>query len=251
MHAIASTILAFFLSPINWLILLLVTYFVVNNAKVKLYTKWSALIIFLIFSNSWLLNSYAHWWDAEPVTLTNEKPYSCAILLGGFGSPDPNENGYFNSSSDRFIQTAKCYHQGKINHILISGGNGKTKVKSFNEGEWAKGELIAMGVPDSVIYHEDKSNNTKSNVENTKKLLQSKKLIPPYLLITSAYHIPRSELLFKSGGVDVIGFPSNYIAGKDQFAWGSFIPRTDILITWSYYLKETAGYCLYYIKEKW
>jgi vancomycin permeability regulator SanA len=51
--------------------------------------------------------------------------------LGGFASPDENNQGYFNQSSDRFIQTLKLYQTHTIQHILISGGNGKKKAKHF------------------------------------------------------------------------------------------------------------------------
>src|SRR2546428_576834 len=132
MHQVASAILSFFLSPFNWIILLMIGQFFVKSARTKKTFRFSALIVFIIFSNGWLLNSYAKHWQPWPKDISKESPFSCAILLGGFGSPDMEGCGYFNSTSDRFIQAVKLYETGKIQHILISGGNGRTTKKEFN-----------------------------------------------------------------------------------------------------------------------
>ena len=249
MHQIASTIVSFFLSPVDWIsILLLVSFFIKKNISKK-YCRVSALFIFLIFSNGWLLNWYAIKWQPQPRDISADKPYSCAILLGGFASPDANDEGYFNSSSDRFIQAVKVYKMGKAQHIIVCGGNGKIKKKAFNEAAWTKGELNTFGIPDSAILFEDRSANTADNAVNAKRMLDSIGLRPPYLLITSAYHMPRASLIFKKAGVDVIAFPGNYIAGKDGYTLDGIIPSVNVLLTWDFYLKETAGYFIYSIKK--
>ncbi len=248
MHLIASTILSFFLTPVNWIFLMIIAMFVFKDQKRKKYCRNTALGIFFLFSNSWILNSYAKFWQPAKRDVSADAPYSCAVLLGGFGSPDENDIGYFNSSADRFIQAVRLYKLGKIRHILINGGNGKILNKEFNEGEWTKGELKIMGVPDSVILFEDRSANTADNAKNAKIMLDSAQLKPPYLLITSAHHIPRASLLLKKAGVEVVGFPCNYIAGNEKFSWWGIIPNANVLLTWNHYLKETFSYCVYKIK---
>lgn len=205
--------------------------------------------IFLLFSNAWLLNSYARYWQPAPHDLASDTAYSCGILLGGFGSPDGfDHSGYFNSSADRFIQAVKLYKLGKIRHILISGGNGKRNVQDFNEGEWTKGELKAMGIPADVILFEDLSTNTGDNASNTKKLLEAAKLQPPYLLITSAYHMPRASLIYAQAGMTTIAYPCNYESGKSKFSASDLIPDAGVLLGWSRFLKETVSYWLYRLK---
>ncbi len=204
-----------------------------------------ALCIFLIFSNAWLLNLYAKKWQPAPIVLGSGSLYSCGIVLGGFASTDDNENGYFNATADRYIQVLKLYKLGNITHILISGGNGKRNKKNFREGAWVRNELISMGVADSAIFVEDKSNNTFDNAVNAKQILDSVKLKSPYLLITSAHHMPRASLLFEKAGIPVIKYPCNYIAGRGSFNVPSFIPQLSALTGWDMYLKETAGYFWY------
>lgn len=191
------------------------------------------------------MNEYAKHWQPVSRYVSDVPVYSCGIVPGGFGSTDPEENGYFNISSDRFIQATKLFKAGKISHILINGGNGKRQRANFREGVWAKKEFVAMGIPDSVIYVEDRSNNTLDNARHAKYILDSLALKPPYLLITSAYHIPRASVVFKNAGLLTEPFPCNYMNGRSINDLGSFIPHLSVLYDWELYLKESAGYSYY------
>lgn len=250
MHELASGLLTFLLSPFNWILILIIITFIVRSARIKKICRLSALIVFILFSNQWLLDAYARLWNPEPENLISGKAYSCGIVLGGFGSPDKNGNGYFNTGSDRFIQVVKLYKLGEIQHILISGGNGKDVDKNFKEGEWAKEQMEIMGVPDNVIYYEDLSGNTADNAANARRILDSTSLLPPYILVTSAYHIPRAAQIFKNAGISVIEYPCNYMDDREKFTFSGIIPKPENLFAWSIYLRETAGYFFYYFKGK-
>lgn len=247
MHQFASAVLSWVLSPFNWLIVLLLLAWMVKKRSLRRIALILAACIFIIFGNQWLFNWYVKRWQPEPVAINPALQYSCGIVAGGFASPDEHANGYFNSSADRFIQAVKLYKAGEIKHLLISGGNGKTNEKSFQEAAWVKGELLAFGVPDSVIFIEDKSNNTKENAINSKMILDSLHLRPPYLLITSAFHMPRAALMFRKAGVAVDPFPCNYTAGRGKSTTSDLIPWPSNLLNWDLYLKEAVG--VFYIRR--
>ena len=249
MHLVASTLLAFILSPVDWIIILILLSIYTRSATTKKRSRISALIIFLVFSNTWLISGYAKFWQPKPRDISKDSSYSCGILLGGFASPDENDNGYFNSTADRFIQAVKLYKLGKIRYILINGGNGKLTNEDFNEGKWTKGELITMGIPDSVILFEDRSSNTAENAINAKKILDAAGLPPPYLLITSAQHMPRAGLLFKNAGLSTVAFPCSYTLGRENNRFWGIIPKFNVLFSWESYLKETASYFIYKIMK--
>lgn len=251
MHQIASWILSFMLSPANWIIGLIILQYFIKNAGLQKKCRLLAAGIFLLFSNAWLLNSYARYWQPAPGPVPADTAYSCGILLGGFGSPDAyDHSGYFNASADRFIQAVKLYKLGKIRHILISGGNGKRNVQDFNEGEWTRGELKAMGIPAEVILFEDRSKNTGDNAANTKKILEAANLQPPYLLITSAFHMPRASLIYAQAGIPTVAYPCNYGTGRSKFSVGDLVPDAGVLGGWEPFLKETVSYWLYRLKGK-
>ena len=249
MRLIISQLIAFLLSPSVWLVLLVLWQFFTKNPIKQKRIRWATLFIFLLFSNQWLLDSYARFWQPQQTNLDKDSSYSCGILLGGYGSPDGRDTlGYFNISADRFIQAVLLYRQGKIKKMLITGGNGKQEQKAFNETLWSISRLRIMGVPDSAILHEDRSANTADNAANAKLLLDSSGLKPPYVLITSAYHMPRASLIFKNAGMPHIIYPCNYTEGKGRFSFFDLLPDPNVLHGWNTFLKETVGYWIYRIK---
>jgi uncharacterized SAM-binding protein YcdF (DUF218 family) len=241
MHQFASAVLSWVLSPFNWLVVLLLIAWIVKKRSLKKTALIFAAALFIVFGNQWLFNWYVKKWQPAPVAVNPALHYSCGIVPGGFASPDENANGYFNSSADRFIQAVKLYKLGEIQHLLISGGNGKTDENNFQEAAWVKGELLTFGIPDSVIFIEDQSNNTKENAINSKLILDSLHLRPPYLLITSAFHMPRAALLFKKAGLPVDPFPCNYTAGRGNATLSDLIPGLSVMMSWNVYLKEAVG----------
>ncbi len=244
-----SSIASLVLSPFNWLLVLIIIALASKKRSLKRRCFFFAALVFIIFGNKLLINYYAKKWQPVPVDANALHQYSCGVVPGGFASPDAAGNGYFNATSDRFIEALKLFKMHKISHILISGGNGKDDDKSFREAAWVKNELLEMEVPDSVIFTEDQSDNTADNAVNAKRLLDSLHFPPPYILITSAMHVPRALLLFKKAGLITDAFPCNYTEGRDIFSWTDLLPRLSVLSDWNGYMKEAAGFAWYSIKK--
>jgi uncharacterized SAM-binding protein YcdF (DUF218 family) len=245
MHRVASFISGFVLSPSNWVLLLLVLSLVVKKERLKKMLRIGCAIVFLIFSSPLLINWYGHKWQWPRAVISGKKHYSCGIVLGGFASIDADNTAYFNGAADRFIQILKLYKLGVIEHILVSGGNGKKVHKDFGEAAFTKQELLVMGVPDSSIIVEDRSDNTADNARNSKQLLDSLQFTEPYLLITSASHMRRAYKIFLHAGIPVTPFACNYSGANKPFTFRSLLPSFGVLSDWDGYLKEAAGYWWY------
>jgi uncharacterized SAM-binding protein YcdF (DUF218 family) len=248
MYFILSKILLFLILPVSWITVLLIIALVSKDRKRKQSFLITSAIVFYIFSNGFLLNEFAKRWDIPPTTLNNTQPYSCAVILGGFSGEDANENGLFNTASDRFIQGLKLFTTKKASHILITSGNGNLIPGAFREAAWAKTQLLQLNVPDSAILIENNSKNTLENARFSKTVIEQKHLQPPYLLVTSAFHMRRSLMIFKNAGVAVIPYPCNYIAGRQRLDISMLLPSSETLFTWNFYVKEVIGYVVNYFK---
>jgi len=246
MFFILSKLLYFFICPVSWVLSLLIAGLIVKKANLKRRLILSSAIVLVVFTNPFLLEQFAKHWDIPPVPL--KKTYSCAIVLGGFTSEDAQGHGFFNGNSDRFIQGLKLLTAGKVTHILISGGNGLLVHDKFEESDWVKTQLQQFKVPDSCILIENRSRNTIENAAFSKTVLLASKLPPPYLLVTSAFHMRRSLGIFKKAGIAVIPYPCNYIAGKGRTSIMSFIPDVEPLYKWNTYIKEVIGSLVNYFK---
>lgn len=186
----------------------------------------------------------------KETSLPASASYSCVIVLGGFTAEDEHRNGYFSAGADRFIQAIKLKAQGKADRILISGGNASLLPTDFRESDWVASQLKMVRIPDSSIMAENQSRNSYENALFTKQILDNANLKPPYLLVTSAFHMRRAFSTYKKMGVEVIPFPCNYIAGRAKTRLSDFIPSAWALATWQVYIKEVVGYGVYAIKNK-
>lgn len=202
----------------------------------------------LLFTNKFLLDQFSNLWDIRSKPQTNQT-YSCAIVLGGFASSDKDEKGFFNASADRFIQGLTLIAQKRVSYILISGGNSSLTKSAYQEADFVSSQLRVLHVADSQILVENKSKNTLQNASLTKKILENKHLKPPYLLVTSAFHMRRALYTFKSAGLNVIPYPCDYKAGNSKTNVGDFLPSSNPLYLWNFYIKEVIGYAAYYLKR--
>jgi len=247
MFFVLSKLLLVFIFPFTWIATFLITSLIIRKPHLKRRFFIAAMILLLIFTCPFLLNQFAKLWDIKPVPLKNQT-YSCVIVLGGFSGVDADGKGAFNSQADRFIQSLKLLTTGKAKHILVSGGNGNLLAGSFRESDWAKTQLNQLKVPDSLIIVENKSRNTLENAAFSKTILAQKHLPPPYLLVTSAFHMRRSLAIFKKQKMEVVPYPCNYIAGNGEFAITDLIPDAGPLYVWNIYIKEMVGHAVNYFK---
>jgi len=237
---VLSKLLLIFIFPFTWITGFLIVALIVKSQRLKVHFFTVSAILFILFSNAFLLNRFANYWDIQPVPL-NKTPYSCVIVLGGFSSVDGNGNGFFNWSSDRFIQALKLVTTGKASHILISGGNGNLLPGSYRESDWVKSQLQQLKVPDSCIIVENRSRNTLENAAYSRVLLTKNHLQPPYLLVTSAFHMRRSLGIFKQQKMAVVPYPCNFLVGRGKWSVSDLIPDARTLDNWNFYIKEVIG----------
>ena len=78
------------------------------------------------------------------------------------------------------------------------------------------------------------------NAAYTSQSLGQSHLAPPYILVTSAFHMRRAMYIFKKAGVNVIPYPCNYLSGNTRSLdfIDSITPDAYSLWTWNFYIKE-------------
>jgi uncharacterized SAM-binding protein YcdF (DUF218 family) len=229
-----------FIAPENWILALLVWRFLSKSIKVKRRLAITIAVLVMLFGNEFIYNRLVNSWQPKPVTLTNDISYEAGIVLGGIASFDKYGNGFFNTSSDRFIESCILYKTNRIKKIIISGGsNAKGQPR---DADFQYKKMLALGIPANDIIVEDSSRTTFENAAFTKKKIDSAKLKPPFVLITSAMHIPRAERVFTKAGIAVIPYPADYHVIENRLDWSDYIiPNFGTLFSWNSFLKEVVG----------
>ena len=246
MYFFLSKVLLIIIQPFTWVLVLLLIAVFTKNAKRKQRFLISACVVLYFFSNSLFVKLYARMWDYPPNT-SPQKNYSSIILLGGFVSEGITGKGEFNNAADRYIQATKLLKGHAASHLLFTGGNGSLNPTLFREGIFVKQELLKMGFADSTLLIDSQARNTFENAANSKALLDSAKLKGPYLLVSSAFHMPRAMLIYRKAGMDVVPYPSHYIVGREIY-FGDLMPAIGNFDTWNTYLKELVGYMVARLK---
>ena len=245
-----SYLVTFCLAPAHWLFFMLVWAYFTKKAQTRKRLLRLSVCIFFLFSNEFLYNTACKAWQTPPVILSAASKFEAGILLGGMMANGKDGQAYFTASSDRFIQIVELYHSRVIKKIVVSGGispfkNGRPEGKSLYD------ELVESGVKADDIIVEAASVNTFENAAFSKKLLDSMQLKPPYVLVTSATHMPRSLLVFKKLGINVIPFPSDFKSTLKATELKDIVyPNIEVLNNWRYLIKELVGTLGYKITGK-
>lgn len=248
---ILSKIIVEFLSPLVWSLLLLMAALFVKSAIIKRRLIISATVILFLFSNGFIIEKVISAYQPAPVRLLDSAQYSCGILLSGMAMVDAKGQGYFSAAADRFIQTVELYHRKVIKKILVSGGSGTVVKRKYREADFLSKELIKAGIASEDILIENESDNTYENAIYSRRMLDSLQIPPPYVLITSALHMPRSIEIFKKAKIAVVPYPSNYLTIPSAITFDQlFIPKAGVLEAWKKLFKEWVGIAAYKLTNK-
>lgn len=254
MFFILSKVLLFLIQPFNWVLIVGSFALLTKDQKKKKRRGIAALIIFLIFSNAYLIQQITLKWQMPEKEIKPGEQYEVGILLTGFASFNVNTGkAYFKGASDRFIQTAKLYHQKQIKKIIVSGGNSSIKKsrQKHKEGDFVGEQLKMLGIPSQDIIVDNQSRNTHENGLFTKKIIDSLKIPPPYLLITSATHIPRSQHVFNKIGLSTTAYPCHFTVIDNPVDFpGVLMPSLEAFELWNTFMKENVGLIMYKLTGK-
>ena len=202
-----------------------------------------------------------------PVVKAEDAPKADAIVLlgGGMGS---NTNVYpyaeMWNGADRVWHAARLYKAGKAPIVIPTG---------CGERESAVPLLLDFGVPESAIMVEGKARNTEENAKFVEDILlersggarefesggvvransptyplkNSPTSRPKVLLVTSAWHMRRSMLMYKkyAPSLEIVPAAADYeatVMTGHPFAFKDIWPDANMLFCNSYIFKEYLGY---------
>jgi len=182
-------------------------------------------------------------WDAD------EGAPDGIIVLGGAISPDVSvarNDVALNESAERVTAVAELAQRYPNARIVFSGGSGALFHEEGTEAEFAARILQSFGIPYGRVLLEDRSRNTFENAVFTKELLQPKPG-ERWLLITSAYHLPRAIGAFRKVGFMAEPYPVDWRTRGWDDALRPFTTMGDGLRRTDTAVREWVGLFMYWI----
>ena len=195
-----------------------------------------------------------------PMPIEQVPKADAIILLGGGMSAAPNVSPFaeMHAAADRVWQAARLYKAGKAPVIIPSGAGEDMATVPL---------LLDLGVPRDAIRVENAARNTEENAKFVQYLLlsqspnrtisqsnnpsieQSNNPRPKALLVTSAWHMRRSLLMYRryAPGLEIVPVGCDYEAtlAHASPAPGNFPkihPESEPLQWSQVYFKEFIGY---------
>jgi uncharacterized SAM-binding protein YcdF (DUF218 family) len=160
------------------------------------------------------------------------------IVLGGPIDADlsvAHGTAVLSAAGDRIVATAALAHRYPRTRVLYTGGSANLLSNDAKEADFAADLFENLGIARSRLVMERSSRNTLENAEFSKALVNPKPG-ERWLMVTSAFHMPRAVGLFRRAGFAVEAYPVDWKLGRgaELFTFfnlaGDGLSRTDTAV---------------------
>lgn len=156
-------------------------------------------------------------WDAA-----RGAPDGIVVLGGGIDTALSNEHDtpILTRDGGRLTALAKLAREFPSARIVYSNGDASLFATGQTDEKYLYALLDSFGIPRARVVVETKSRNTHENAVFSKELVQPKSR-ERWLLVTSAFHMPRAVGCFRRAGFDVEAFPVAWRVGRHRLTFGT------------------------------
>ena len=239
-------ILPLFLMPIIVVILLIV---------IGLYKKRNSLIYFtiaLLYMLSTPIFSDAFFKLVERnqyrKSITSIEQADAIVVLSGMLSIHEIDGEEYIDWGDpnRFFGGIALMKAGNAPNLIFTGAKKPWGKSSRTEGAVLTDYAIQYGIPSNQIFVSGLVTNTADEAAAVKKMALGNNII----LVTSAFHMPRAQMLFKSEGFKVIPSPVDFKLLTDHsLTIMDYLPNAHSLAKTELGMRELIGRLFYRIKS--
>jgi len=224
MFFVLSKIFWFLLKPGNVLLILLVLGVALLWTRWRRLGRWlvsaaavTGLFLAVVPVGSWMFSALE-----ERFPPLNELPVRVDGIVVAGGVVDPvmtKDRGQasINSAVERLFEMAKLAERYPRAKMVYSGGAGNLFHQDLKEAPLVVALLRQLGVDPGRVIFEDQSRNTAENAVFSRRLAKPKEG-ETWILVTSAFHMPRAVGSFRRAGWRVTPYPVDYhTLGEEDF----------------------------------
>ena len=182
----------------------------------------------------------------EYAPAANLSQYAGIIVLGGAMESGQISARHLqpglNDSAERMTAAIAIWRHNPQLKVVFTGGEGELMGSGPSEAQRARAFFVSQGMPDEAMILEDQSRSTWENAVFTARLpgIDNQK---PWLLLTSAWHMPRSMATFQKMGWNVTAYPVDFRSGGVTSL--SSYSISGGAVRWELYLHEVIGLLSY------
>lgn len=179
------------------------------------------------------------------------EPAGIIVLGGAMNEEISQARGEFSMSpaASRMTAGAALARRFPKARLVFTGGSAALRQSGSDEAQGARRLWLSLGVPQERMIFEGKSRNTFENAAFTRDLLKPE-AGEVWLLVTSAWHMPRSVGIFRRAGFTVTAYPTDYRTFGDGRDWHPTSHALDALQKLDTAWHEWIGLAAYALTDK-
>ena len=257
----ASKILSFATQPLAWVVVLLAFALLClpRQPKASLRLVWLALVLMVLAGWQPLPDALLRQLEGQhsaptwsfSANASEWQRYAGVVVLGGALEPAWIRGGNgmvaLNDAAERMTVPVALLQKHAHLKLLFTGGEGALHTMGEPEAAQAEAFFISLGLPAARLQFEAASRTTYENAVNTARLPGVDKSLS-WLLVTSAWHMPRSMATFQSAGWNVTPYPVDFRSGMCT-PWVQYSLARSAL-RWQIALHEWLGWLAYRVSGK-
>jgi uncharacterized SAM-binding protein YcdF (DUF218 family) len=148
-----------------------------------------------------------------------------------------------NEAAERLTTAVALHRNFSGLRMIVSGFSARLRPQGWSEAEITRLFFEQQGVDMARVGFEAQSRNTAENAQFTARMIGASEL--PWLLVTSAAHMPRAVASFRAQGLAVLPYPVDFKTTPDALTWPAGIGRS--LGFANVGLREWLGLLVYYV----
>lgn len=180
-----------------------------------------------------------------PAAETIERHAGVIVLGGAVGHPDSfvaHDQVPLGDAAERMTVPVGLLRQHPNLELVFSGGEGRLLTTGVTESVLARVFYQQQGLDMAKVRLEDGSRNTRENAQQVARMLGDK-CKEPWLLVTSAWHMPRSMAEFDAVGCRLTPYPVDFRTGDSTALTEYSLAHS--LVRWQIALHEWLGLLVY------
>lgn len=127
--------------------------------------------------------------------------------------------------------------------LVFTGGEGRLHTTGVTEGQLARQFYQEQGLDMARVQIEQGARTTRENAQRVAAGLGADCQRKPWLLVTSAWHMPRAVAEFAAAGCQITPYPVDFRTGEST-GWQAY-HMAESLLRWQMALHEWLGQLVY------
>jgi len=215
---------------------------------------WIGLGLLLLLSTGFVSGKLMKWVEGveNRNAIEDVKTAEAIVVLSGMIEERKNAPlGEWSGAVDRFEGGLDLFKAGRAPLLIFTGGWVSWIPNAKPEGEILVQRAVNLGVPKDKILVTGKVQNTEEEAIAVAQLC-SRRLVegrkPRIILVTSAFHMRRAEMLFRKSGFEVTPFPVDLQTSENSGITPlSFLPSVQALARSETAIREMIGLAYYWV----